>query len=261
MPPNVPLLTIITVHLSQFDQLQSTLDSLRTTLADDRTEWIVIDGGSDWAEHSALHDEIRALAATFISEPDAGTYDAMNKGTAYAQGQHVLFMNAGDLLLLDNIVDILAATEEQYSPDIIFFHSTEGHSPEKARKKRSRSVSAIWYGMPTHHQAIIFKTAVCRHYPYDIQFRLAADYKVLCQAFQHKLRIIQLDHVLCFFDRNGISSQQFYQGLREEEIIRQTVLKTLPAKNISIRWLRCVVRALRHLTPQLYQLVRYDISA
>lgn len=262
MPPNVPLLTIITVHLSQFAQLQSTLGSLRTTLADARTEWIVIDGGSDWAEHSALRNEIRALAATFISEPDAGTYDAMNKGTAYAHGQYALFMNAGDLLLLPGIVSFLQshisnAQAKTAPPDLLVFHAKEGHNLQQSYIKRFRQLSALWYGMPTHHQATIFKTQVCRQYPYDTRYRLAADYKVLCQAYKNCASVHYENDVLCYFDLNGISSNNFYAGLREEENIRREIMGTGILKNFCIRLLRGTIRTTRIALPPIYQRLRY----
>ena len=96
----MPILTVITVHLDDFDGLLRTCQSLRTTLSTKNVEWIVIDGGSvtHSKEQNLASDLAKSCATHYLSEPDDGIYDAMNKGTQLASGAYVLYLNAGDEL-------------------------------------------------------------------------------------------------------------------------------------------------------------------
>jgi len=82
----VPNLTIITIHLDDPDGLHKTFESLGPTLRSESVEWIVVDGGSD-RQSAAVLKAVESLADVFISEPDEGIYDAMNKGTRLAAGE------------------------------------------------------------------------------------------------------------------------------------------------------------------------------
>ena len=92
-------LSIITIHLNDFPGFERTLKSLGPVLGNAHVEWIVIDGGSNLAkDKTGSFMLVRSLAAHFISEPDDGIYDAMNKGTQLASGGYVVYLNSGDEL-------------------------------------------------------------------------------------------------------------------------------------------------------------------
>lgn len=60
-------------------------------------EWIVVDGGSNDGTREYLENLNGIFNLRFVSEPDNGIYDAMNKGIAMAQGKFALFLNSGDI--------------------------------------------------------------------------------------------------------------------------------------------------------------------
>ena len=85
-------------------------------------EYIIIDGNS--TDHTP--DIIRKFTSgidVIISENDNGIYDAMNKGIRLAQGEWILFLNAGDLLASDDIL-VKIFVEKQQETDIIYGNST-----------------------------------------------------------------------------------------------------------------------------------------
>lgn len=99
-------LTIITVCFNAADDLKKTLDSILTQTFTD-FEYLVVDGGSK-DNTLALLEFYKPLFAKenkvfrYVSEPDQGTYDAMNKGIQLAKGEWINYMNAGDSFYEDS---------------------------------------------------------------------------------------------------------------------------------------------------------------
>ena len=249
------LLSIITIHKDDWAALQATWSSLQPVLKDPRVEWVVVDGGSCLSEGGELVSRIREQAGSFVSEADDGIFDAMNKGTARARGRFLLFMNAGDLLVEPGLVALVAA--HAVDCDVLLGQAREGEDPTNSKLKGVRSPSRAWYGMPTHHQAMIFRASLCRRYPYDTTLRLAADYKLLCQCVAAGVRITTSSATICHFDLNGLSSHNFVAGLREQQIVRREVLGLSGPANLAIYGLRLLARCFRVWFPALYGLVRY----
>ena len=87
---------------------------------DANLEWVVIDGDSELQDgHPEIFQRVNSLATHFISEPDNGIYDAMNKGTRLASGDYVLYLNAGDELHPDFDPEQLSHLFEETSPEMV----------------------------------------------------------------------------------------------------------------------------------------------
>lgn len=97
------LLSIITVAFRNLEGIVKTHASLaHLAQADDISfEWIVVDGGSNDGTREYLENLNGIYNLRFVSEPDNGIYDAMNKGIAMAQGKFALFLNSGDIFHQD----------------------------------------------------------------------------------------------------------------------------------------------------------------
>ena len=91
-----PKITVITVTLNDLEGLKKTLSSVREQVGSNCEHW-VIDGGSIDGSRELLADYVASTAgAHFVSEADAGIFDAMNKGIALATGELLVFLNSGD---------------------------------------------------------------------------------------------------------------------------------------------------------------------
>ncbi|CAM2978599.1 glycosyltransferase [Paenibacillus sediminis] len=94
------------------------------------------------------------------SEPDQGLYDAMNKGIEMSSGQYLIFMNSGDLFANDKVAEMIEAIAIQNNrPDLIYGDSIEETAECRRLYKKSMSHNKVWYGMFTHHQAMIFMSS------------------------------------------------------------------------------------------------------
>ena len=93
------LLSIITVAFRNLEGIVKTHASLAhlAQVEDISFEWIVVDGGSNDGTREYLENLNGIFNLRFVSEPDNGIYDAMNKGIAMAQGKFALFLNSGDI--------------------------------------------------------------------------------------------------------------------------------------------------------------------
>ncbi len=109
------LITIITINLNNHTGLKKTFTSVfRQTFTD--FEYIIIDGASTDGSYELIKENSDKLSF-WISEADSGVYEAMNKGIIHAKGTFLLFLNSGDYLTGDNVLE--KVFEETYSADII----------------------------------------------------------------------------------------------------------------------------------------------
>lgn len=107
------LVTVITINYNNAAGLERTIKSVREQTAQD-VEHIVIDGGSTDGSKEII-EKYKSGFSYWVSEPDHGVYDAMNKGIARATGTYLLFLNSGDTLhgndILSNIQPFLTGNE------------------------------------------------------------------------------------------------------------------------------------------------------
>ena len=99
----IPKLSIITINLNNAEGLRKTIESVVSqTLSE--FEYIVIDGGST-DESLDVIKQYEYKITYWVSEPDNGIYSAMNKGIKVAKGEYLQFLNSGDWLFSNNILE------------------------------------------------------------------------------------------------------------------------------------------------------------
>lgn len=236
----MPMFSIITVTLNNIDGLVKTGHSVRAQNAD-LYEWIVIDGGSEDGTASYLLSK----GVTHISEKDAGIYDAMNKGIGSANGDYLLFLNAGDCLC-DGVLDMLQNDIKTKAPDLLYGDSYEGQN-----LKPARTHTGIDWGLFTHHQAIFYKREALGDLRYDTSYAIAADYDLTYRILQNIKTVVYRPIPICTFEPGGISQQDAKTGRREQFLIRRN-LGVRPTKNIMVYMMQSVIWGLRCINPGLY---------
>ncbi len=92
---SLPIISVVSVTRDDLAGIQETLASVRAQDYDS-VEHIVVDGASTDDTVAWLEQQTWASPSRFISEPDRGIYDAMNKGAALATGELIVFLNGGD---------------------------------------------------------------------------------------------------------------------------------------------------------------------
>lgn len=239
------LFSIVTITRNNRAGLARTRQSLRAQAFTD-CEWIVVDGAST----DGSLDDLVSERAQVISEPDHGIYDAMNKGLAAARGTYTLFLNAGDVLAVDDTLARLAQVCTAH-PDLIY-----GDGIEDGFIKPARPHDRKPGGMFTYHQAILYRTALAAPLHYDTQYKLCADYKFTMQVLAQARRVVYWPHPVCIYESGGVSQQQAKTARRELAAIRRELRLCGPLRNAMIMAIQTASFALRQQNPALYRRLR-----
>ena len=99
----MPKLSIITINLNNAQGLEKTIKSVVSQTYSDY-EYIIIDGASTDGSVDVIQ-EYRNKITYWVSEPDTGIYNAMNKGILKATGEYCQFLNSGDILVDNNVTE------------------------------------------------------------------------------------------------------------------------------------------------------------
>ena len=230
------IVTIITVCRNHAQELERTIRSVESQTWQER-EYLVIDGAStdDTLDVIKAHE---ASITRWVSEPDQGIYDAMNKGVRMAQGEWVIFMNAGDTFASDDTLQrVFGSTQDA---DVIYGDVIKGELVKKA--EAPRNAHRMFYC----HQSAFVRTRCLREFPFDIRHRMSADFKQVKQLYLSGKTFLQLDFPVANFDTQGVSNRNRSAGLYDNiQVIRETdslweQVKLLP--RLYFTYLLCKIR-------------------
>lgn len=183
-------------------------------------EYIIIDGGST----DGTVDIIKKYSdriSYWISEPDKGIYDAMNKGVEYATGDWIIFMNAGDLFASNKILSIIFNNFVNDS-NVGFIYGDYAlmrNGYVKIEKIKIPFWKSLKYVPPMGicHQSVFTKTTLARRYRFNLKYKICADYDMLYQIYRAGYTQKYINAPLAIFDfGNGISVNNPYIVYKEE---------------------------------------------
>ena len=229
-------ISIITVHLNDFSGLEQTSQSLRALLSQTEMQWIVIDGASTPinAEQREVLESARRLSNDFVSEPDSGIYAAMNKGVGLAREQYLLFLNAGDCLHHDFESSQIFGEFQQSHPDMIWGSFDESGKNNQMSNIQPRNKKWLWWGMPTSHQAILFRRELLGNTPYNEDLEIAGDYNLVLKLVDQGASITRTSVSICVVDGTGISNSEQNKALTEQMAVRKLYFGTSDFVNWSV---------------------------
>ena len=216
--------SIITVNYNNKDGLRATIESVVSQTFRD-FEFIVIDGGSTDGSVDVLK-EYDDKITYWVSEPDKGIYNGMNKGIAKATGDYLNFMNSGDCFYDDNVLEHLA--KKNYSVDIIAgrdYHYNESTHQGFATilPPKLTMLTFIHHTLP--HQSTFFKKVLFENTPYDESLKLVADVKFFIQKICiENCSVMLINDIICRREPDGISDIYNEKRIKEHKKIIAEVL-------------------------------------
>lgn len=214
-----PLLSIITVTYNAAGTLRPTLQSVASQTCTDY-EYLIIDGASSDDTLAIARSE--ATERTLISsQPDRGIYDAMNRGMELANGDYLIFLNAGDTFHnADTLQHIADAIKTNHEAGIIYGQTvlvsgTDRHvtGPRHLSAPRELSFESFAHGMLVCHQAMTVNRRIAP--PYDLQYRLSADYDWAIRCLQHSACNVYLDETVIDYLDEGMTTRNHKASLKE----------------------------------------------
>lgn len=211
--------SIITVNYNNREGLRRTIESVINQSCKD-FEYIIIDGGSADGSVDVIK-EFDAQIDYWVSEPDKGIYNAMNKGIAQAHGDYLNFMNSGDCFfdknVLENIVPFLTT-------DIV-----HGKQFDRSIDSYQFMISEIptmryFYESSIRHQSCFIRNILFKNSLYDENLRIVSDWKFFIEKiiFQN-CSFSYAPITVSSFEGNGVSV--LWEEINAKE--RMEVLNTL----------------------------------
>lgn len=205
-------ISIITVCFNSAETIADTMQSVATQTHPD-IEHIVIDGAS--VDNTlAIVRAFPSRLSQLVSEPDAGIYDAMNKGLRLATGEFVGFLNADDMLAGPNAVARIAAAASRATPDAVYGDLSYVHKDRPTEVLRYWSSGAfdanrLRYGwMPPHPTFYVRRATLKSFGQFDLRFRIAADYDFMLRYLsQPNVRVAYSPEVLVHMRAGGASNR------------------------------------------------------
>ena len=235
-------ISIITVCFNSEKTIEKTFKSVQSQ-THKNIEYIVVDGGSKDSTLDLIKKN-ESIVSKWISEPDKGLYDAMNKGIEMATGDIVGILNSDDIFtdekVLENVANFhLKNKNIDASVGNIIQFNEEGKTVRKYSAK-NWSPEKLKIGFMPAHPAIFFKRDLFKKYGlYHLDFTIGADYELITRFFlQHKITWKFSDITTTSMLIGGVSSS----GFSSYQLISKEIKKALTRNNIKFSYLKVQLR-------------------
>jgi len=217
--------SIITIAKNSLKELERTYESINNQL-NANYEWIVIDGDSIDGTREWLNKN--TLVKRWVSEPDTGIYNAMNKGMALSCGAYLIFMNGGDCFEENiSLYKCQKKIDENNFPSFIYGDSIDVSEDGKHYYRKAKAHTQNWKGMITQHQAMFFKKLALGDLIYEEGYKLSSDYAFISKFIKQlqENEILYLDFPVCKFSMGGLNESRRFDALKEDFNIRKKIIK------------------------------------
>lgn len=214
----LPTISIITVVYNGSSLLEGTMQSVFAQTYP-YIEYLVIDGNSNDGTLDIIQKN-EANISKWLSEPDKGLYDAMNKGLKLATGDFVWFMNAGDRIFSADTVEKMVAN---YTPETDVLYGEVMLVDEQRKHLGTRSEvttqklpenlnwKSLKYGMCVCHQAFLPRMSIASSYALD---NLSADIEWVIQCLKKARKVTATNLILAEYLTGGLSKKRHQEGLK-----------------------------------------------
>ena len=217
-------ISIITINFNNRTGLEKTVASV-VKQSIPPYEFIVIDGDSSDGSKEVL-ERYKTHFSYWVSEPDKGIYNAMNKGIDHASGDWCIFLNSGDSFCNNSVLQNIMETNA--SADIIVGNAILLSEPPFCQKAPTVITMDFMYQHAICHQSTLIKTSLMKKYKYDETYRIVSDRKFFIQTLiLDNVSYQSIDVDIADYDVNGFSGQNHVAG---EQEYRRVLEELLPAR-------------------------------
>lgn len=219
-------ISIITVCYNSSSTIK---DAINSVLAQDypNIEYIIVDGNSADGTRDIIQSYGQKITK-WISEPDKGIYDAMNKGIAMATGDVVGILNSDDFYFNNEIVSHVAAVFNSEDIDATFadlIFVDPGNLNKVVRTYSSRRwnpAKFAWGFMPAHPTVFVKRKYYEQFGLFETDYKIAADYEILIRLlYVHKLKYRYLPITMVKMRQGGVSSR----GIKSNIILNSEIIR------------------------------------
>lgn len=239
-------ISLVTVVYNAQDTIAQCIQSVISQKHPD-IEHIVIDGGSTDNTVSIIKKHIKHINF-FVSEPDQGIYDAMDKGIRIATGQIVGTLNADDLLADDQVLSTVAQVFTQQDIDAVYgnlnYVNLNGKIIRKWNSKQCVINSFNRGFMPPHPTFYCKRNLFEKLGFYSLEYGSAADYELMLRfMYLNKIKCFHINKVMVNMLGGGVSNRSFKSRLKAWSFD----LKAMRKNSIAFPVLALVLKPLRKI--------------
>lgn len=212
------LISIITINYNELEGLSKTMQSVFEQTYTS-IEYIVIDGNSTDGSKEYVENNADKLDY-WVSEPDKGIYNAMNKGIKVANGEYLLFLNSGDSFYDKNI--LLEVSKQFLDKRSIYYCNVQRfyRNGDAYIKKYPKELSFGFFVDSTlpHQGTFIKKTLFNNYMYYNENYLIASDWEFwICLICKFNVSYKHIDLVISNFGMDGISNEESGKLKAEQE--------------------------------------------
>ena len=220
---------IITINLNNKEGLERTFDSVFSQTFFDKINYIVIDGGSTDGSKELIEQNKEKLKY-WCSEPDNGIFNAFNKGIEHIEGDYVLFLNSGDYLhnnkVIENVMEYLDGTDIVYGNEYMVYYSnrpmvsyTKIVPIHRFEQKYPDTLDENFFkNSALPHQSTFIKTSLQKQHKYNESCVIAGDWTLLREAVMEQGATYKhIPFAISDYGLDGISSKQYSVFKKEKD--------------------------------------------
>lgn len=232
-------LSIITINRNNASGLEKTLKSVAAQTCKD-FEHIIIDGASTDDSVEVIKHYVESTnnpspdthhhQIMWISEPDKGIYNAMNKGIRMASGDYIQILNSGDSLFDEHVVErMLTALEEKKCPEIIYGNMIKQWPDGRTRcdccEQGKLTMLSFYHGTLNHDSAYIRRSLFEKFGYYDENLKIVSDWEWYLKAIPlGGVQPVYVDLNVTIFDMTGVSeSNTAYWKVERRPVLEREV--------------------------------------
>jgi len=190
-------ISIITITFNSAETIENTILSVVGQNYKD-VEYIIVDGGST-DQTQEIISKFQNKISKFVSEPDNGLYDALNKGIAMAEGDVIGILHSDDFFINESVLKNYVDTFQKHHADAVYsdlYYVDRTDTDKIVRKWKSgvyHDSSFINGWMPPHPTFFVKKQVYLKYGKFNLDFKTAADYELMLRfILKHKIKIAYL---------------------------------------------------------------------
>jgi glycosyltransferase involved in cell wall biosynthesis len=201
--PGLPLISIITVVYNGVKTIEQTIVSVLNQ-SYENIEYIIIDGASKDGTLDVIQKYDNQIDI-WISEPDGGIYDGMNKGISYAKGELIGIINADDWYESE-IISLIADCYKNNGKKVVIHGLLRNFKDEQFYSIKGNSINVLRYDMVQHPTCFIPKSIYEQYGTYDVKYKYSADYDLILRYVNLGIEFKFIEKIIANFRVGGGST-------------------------------------------------------
>ncbi len=211
--------TIITIAFNKVKEIEQTITSVISQNYSD-IEYVIVDGGSTDGTLSVI-ENYGSYFSGYISEPDKGIYDALNKGIDLATGEIIGMVHAGDMLFNSDVISELVQCFINTGADIVYGNTllVDPNSIEKVMRVYEGGEFIpnhfITGWMPSHSSVYIKRSVFQKFGNYRLDLNIGADYELLLRfMYKNRVKSSYYPGIVTRFRVGGVSNKNVFSFIK-----------------------------------------------